>query len=125
MKFLAILKDSLRETLDVKLFYVLLGLSLLVILFVGSITYKPLSMEPQLKRALHPVMFNPEKSFTFKLVMLLIQNSDTADIIAVPEIKDFKRTDDRDTDKPWAGDYQFKLNLPLLILREKESIWAP
>jgi len=41
MKFLAILKDSLRETLDVKLFYVLGALSVLLILFVASITYKP------------------------------------------------------------------------------------
>src|SRR5947209_2844025 len=51
MKFLAMLKDSLRETLDVKLFHVLVGLSALVVLFVFSITYKPMDMAQQLQAA--------------------------------------------------------------------------
>ena len=37
MKFLAILKDSLREALDTWVFYVMMGFSLLAILFIGSI----------------------------------------------------------------------------------------
>ena len=48
MKFLAMLKDSLRETLDVKLFYVMIGLSLVVCLLIGSITYTPVPMQERL-----------------------------------------------------------------------------
>ena len=41
MKFLAILKDSLREALDSKVLYALLILSALVIVGVASISFKP------------------------------------------------------------------------------------
>ena len=47
MKFLAILKDSLREAIDTKVFYVMVGFSLLVVLFVGSIGYRPVSVEDE------------------------------------------------------------------------------
>lgn len=40
-KFLAILKDSLREAVDTKVFYVMLALSGLMILFIGSVSFKP------------------------------------------------------------------------------------
>lgn len=50
MKFLAILKDSLREALDTKVFYVMVGLSLLVVLLVGSIGYRPASVEEEAHR---------------------------------------------------------------------------
>ena len=36
MKYLAILKDSLREAIDTKVFYVMVGLSLVVILFTAQ-----------------------------------------------------------------------------------------
>ncbi len=42
MKYLAILKDSLREALDSKVLYVLLGLSLLITLFVATLSFRPL-----------------------------------------------------------------------------------
>jgi ABC-type transport system involved in multi-copper enzyme maturation permease subunit len=41
MKFLAILKDSLREAIDAKVFYVMVGLSVLVTLLAFTITFKP------------------------------------------------------------------------------------
>jgi ABC-type transport system involved in multi-copper enzyme maturation permease subunit len=41
MKFLAVLKDSLREAVDTKVFYVMIGLSLLVALFTGTMTFTP------------------------------------------------------------------------------------
>ena len=41
MKFLAVLKDSLREAIDTKVFYVMIGLSLLVALFTGTMTFTP------------------------------------------------------------------------------------
>jgi len=45
MKYLAILKDSLREALDSTVLYVMLGLSTLVILFVATLSFKPLAAE--------------------------------------------------------------------------------
>jgi ABC-type transport system involved in multi-copper enzyme maturation permease subunit len=43
MKFLAILRDSLREALDAKVIYFLFGLSGLVILLAGSLSFEPAS----------------------------------------------------------------------------------
>jgi ABC-type transport system involved in multi-copper enzyme maturation permease subunit len=42
MKYLAILKDSLREAIDNKVIYVMIALSLLVTLFVLTFSFKPL-----------------------------------------------------------------------------------
>jgi ABC-type transport system involved in multi-copper enzyme maturation permease subunit len=42
MKYFAILKDSFREALDTKVFYVMLVLSLLVFLFLLTLTFEPL-----------------------------------------------------------------------------------
>jgi ABC-type transport system involved in multi-copper enzyme maturation permease subunit len=41
MKFLAMLRDSLREAIDAKVFYVMIGLSLLLIALAISCTFKP------------------------------------------------------------------------------------
>jgi ABC-type transport system involved in multi-copper enzyme maturation permease subunit len=41
MKFIAILKDSLREAIDAKVFYVMVGLSLLLILLGMTATFSP------------------------------------------------------------------------------------
>lgn len=41
MKYFAILKDSLREALDSKVLYVLLGLALLILLGVATLSFKP------------------------------------------------------------------------------------
>ncbi len=116
MKFLAILKDSLRETLDVKLFYVLVGLSVLVILFVGSTTYKPEPMEPRLK------------SFTVTAPLMMGITEDlqgkeaTAGLIAQPEIKDVEQLD---KDKGvWEANYRFTLVLTL-IPPQKENHGGP
>ncbi len=43
MKFLAILKDSFREAIDAKVFYVMVGLSLLVTLLALSLTFTPVA----------------------------------------------------------------------------------
>ena len=40
MKFLAILKDSLREALDLKIFYAMVALSLLTVVLVSSISFE-------------------------------------------------------------------------------------
>src|SRR5262245_58254905 len=41
MKFLAVLKDSLREAVDTKVFYVMVGLSVLVTLLTATMTFTP------------------------------------------------------------------------------------
>jgi len=41
MKFLAILKDSVREAVDSKVFFVMLGLSTLMIFLAASLSFKP------------------------------------------------------------------------------------
>jgi ABC-type transport system involved in multi-copper enzyme maturation permease subunit len=43
MKFLAILKDSIREAIDAKVFYVMVGLSLLMTLLTLSISFTPVA----------------------------------------------------------------------------------
>src|SRR5262245_4338420 len=49
MKFIAILRDSVREALDYKVIYFLFGLSGLVILLVASVSYRPEPGEPGLQ----------------------------------------------------------------------------
>src|ERR1700720_3971480 len=50
MKYLAILKDSLREALDSTVLYVMIGLSTLVILFVATLSFKPLAAEKTMSK---------------------------------------------------------------------------
>ena len=50
MKYLAILKDSLREAFDTWSLVVLLALSTLVIGFVATISFKPLSAETTMQQ---------------------------------------------------------------------------
>ncbi len=45
MKYLAILWDSLLEAIDAKVFYVMIGLSLLTIVLVASISYHPADVQ--------------------------------------------------------------------------------
>jgi ABC-type transport system involved in multi-copper enzyme maturation permease subunit len=47
MKFLAILKDSIREAIDTKVFYVTLGLSAFLLLLVASVSFRALTVEEQ------------------------------------------------------------------------------
>ncbi len=47
MKFLAILKDSTREAIDTKVFYVTLGLSAFLLLLVASVSFRPLTVQEQ------------------------------------------------------------------------------
>jgi ABC-type transport system involved in multi-copper enzyme maturation permease subunit len=51
MKYLAILKDSLREAIDNKVIYVMIGLSVLVTLFVLTTTFTPLSAQKMMDLA--------------------------------------------------------------------------
>lgn len=111
MKFLAILKDSPRETLDVKLFYVLVGLSVLIIAFVASITYKPEPMDTQVKPLLGLA--------TFAIVNDFQQQEPTRGLIARPDVTDFEQLQkDRE---PWEADHRFRLTLDLHVDRGEDN----
>lgn len=43
MKFLAILKDSLREAIDTKVFYVMVGLSVVLTLLTATLSFRPIN----------------------------------------------------------------------------------
>ncbi len=106
MKFLAMLKDSLRETLDVKLLYVLMGLSLLVVLFAGSVTYKPVTVEEQTR-------FIFENAINFQMEAQLQQKFQKARLKPTFVLSNFERTDNEDPAKPWLGDYKFNYSLKI------------
>jgi ABC-type transport system involved in multi-copper enzyme maturation permease subunit len=111
MKFLAMLKDSLRETLDVKLFYVLVVLSLLVILFVGSITYKPEPMDTQIK----PLM----GLATYAITSDFQTNEETRGLIGRPEATDFEQLQkDRE---PWEADHRFLVTVTFQVDRGDDN----
>jgi len=95
MKYLAILKDSLREALDTKVIYFTVGLSVLVILFIGSVTYRPISMEENLR-------------FLFKVFNWDMELK-TQGLGPRYEIEDFSQTNE--AAEPWKGDYRFTLSL--------------
>jgi ABC-type transport system involved in multi-copper enzyme maturation permease subunit len=57
MKYLAVLKDSLREAIDTKVFYVMVVLSLIVILFVAGISYTPTPAEQAIPGIVHSQAF--------------------------------------------------------------------
>ncbi|HKI30615.1 MAG TPA: ABC transporter permease [Gemmataceae bacterium] len=112
MKFLAILKDSLRETLDVKLFYVLGALSVLLILFVASITYKPEPMEPRIKS------FAVMVPLAIGITQDLQAKDETRGLIVQPDVKNFEQLD---KDKgPWEAPFRFTLLLTLLATRDED-----
>ncbi len=111
MKILAILKDSLRETLDVKLFYVLAGISVLAILFVASTTYRPEPMEPQVKPLLGFV--------TFAIINDFQSKAETRGVFARPEVSDFEQLDP--AREPWESDHRFTLTFDLRTERGNDN----
>src|SRR6266849_5972496 len=94
MKYLAILKDSVREALDSKVLYVMMGLSLVIILAVAGMTFEPQSPAIGLLsilRRLPGAAVAPfqEPSLNYDLV-------------------DFKQLEG-DKHRPWDGQYRFTL----------------
>jgi ABC-type transport system involved in multi-copper enzyme maturation permease subunit len=98
MKYLAILRDSFREALDSKILYVTFGLSGLLVLFIGSVSIRPLTMEDELNARARMLQF--------------IFSRGGQQNIRV-DVQDFKQTND--AAEPWNGDYQFSfvLSTPL------------
>src|SRR5262245_34925712 len=102
MKVIAMLKDSLRETLDAKLFYVMVGLSLLTVVLAASVTYTPVTMEERLK------------ADTDMANMFIRMQPGMEQLSFQFTIENFDRLDKQK--EPWLGDYRFdhvvKFSLP-------------
>jgi ABC-type transport system involved in multi-copper enzyme maturation permease subunit len=99
VKFLAILKDSLREALDTKVFYVMAALSLLVIGLIGSVGYRPVSVEEEAHR------------FTDQATWLLAHFGEQHKMGAPQrwDIKDFEQT--QPGAAPWQTGYRFAFTI--------------
>jgi ABC-type transport system involved in multi-copper enzyme maturation permease subunit len=93
MKYLAILKDSLYEALDTKVFYVMVGLSCLVLLIVGSVSYAPISIEAEAERL--------AQTLTWGMQM----EAKDADPLPTVAIADFTQTNP--DSPPYERDYRF------------------
>jgi ABC-2 family transporter protein len=96
MKYLAILKDSLRETIDAKVFYVLVAISVLVMVLVGSVSFRPLSMEEELRFGLGTMNW-----------LLRTQAQNQGGKAIQFELKDFQKIND--APDPWKGDYRYQV----------------
>jgi ABC-type transport system involved in multi-copper enzyme maturation permease subunit len=95
MKYLAILRDSLREALDSKVLYVMIGLSVLVVLFFASMSFTPLPADKGLESmvaqfpSISPFSTGFAPRFSVKY-----------------SVEDVEQLNDA---RPWAGQYRFKL----------------
>jgi ABC-type transport system involved in multi-copper enzyme maturation permease subunit len=94
LKFFAILKDSLQETLDSKVLYALFVLSALVILGTASISFEPKSPQKGIESIL--ARFPGAKSNPFIAREAPLRY----------ELQDFKQTNEK---QPWESDYQFTI----------------
>jgi ABC-type transport system involved in multi-copper enzyme maturation permease subunit len=94
MKFLATLKDSLREALDVKILYVMFGLSLLVVILVASISFEHTSGEKGVK----DIVERFDKGIPLPLGQRQIQ-------LVYYTMEDFESLEPNKV--PWEGKYRF------------------
>ncbi len=110
MKYLALMRDSLREVIDAKIFIVMVFFSLLLIGFLGSISYRPVTVEEEIQRSLQWYLF-----FAQMAEQDLQQGAKpkgpflrpTAPPTRSVQIIDFKQTNDAKL--AWRGDYQMNL----------------
>jgi ABC-type transport system involved in multi-copper enzyme maturation permease subunit len=102
MKYLAILKDSLRETIDSKVFLVVLVISGLFIAIMATLTLKP----------------NPPEEGFEKLVRRLPDGAQEADlpivgrVKATPSFTEFSLQDlhaPENVSRPWEAEYEFTI----------------
>ncbi len=100
MKYLAILKDSLLEALDTKVFYALVGLSGLVLLVVASVSYHPVTVEDEVT------------GFVGQLSWFLdLHRNKNADAPPTIAVADFQQTNAGAS--LWEADYRFTLVMHL------------
>jgi ABC-type transport system involved in multi-copper enzyme maturation permease subunit len=105
MKYLAILKDSVREAIDLKVFYVSVALSVLLSLLVLSVTYRPVTAEEILEED-NRLILNPMGEMKHPLMAKL-----NLEGVKHVSYEDFKRLDQGT--EPWTGNYQFTLDLEM------------
>lgn len=108
MKFIAILRDSLREAIDVKVFYVMVALSGLLILFAFSISFTPRPPEDSLKLIANTSLnarltrdFDPDGTMDISSIFILFGRAtmcEVSDVVAL----------DADA-QPWDNRYHFTL----------------
>jgi ABC-type transport system involved in multi-copper enzyme maturation permease subunit len=96
MIFLAILKDSWRETLDSKVLYFMLALSLLVIVGVASISFQPKPADKGLE-----AIFDRFPGSRLRLGAFINRSGPLR-----YEVQDFQQLNNA---KPWDGEYRFNL----------------
>src|SRR5207248_2413266 len=104
MKYLAILKDSLREAIDAKVFYATVILSVLVSFIVLTVTYQPVPMEDVVKEftGLMNLLTEMKHPQAAKMNLEGVKHA---------EVQDFKRLDDGT--EPWTGTYRFTMDFEL------------
>ena len=102
MKFLALMKDSLREAIDAKVFYVTVAMSFILVLIVGSVSFRPLTAEEEIA----------ERGQLLWLLKLLVQaKSQSSPEDFVLHIDNFEQTNKDEHPEPWNGAYQFDVVL--------------
>jgi ABC-type transport system involved in multi-copper enzyme maturation permease subunit len=106
MKFLAILKDSLREALDSKVLYALLILSALVIIGVASISFKPRPAETGVSDIVARFPGAQGQAFTNSPPPLHY------------DVENFRVLDEK---KPWEGEYNFDLVVHEVELKDAKG----
>lgn len=102
MKYLAILKDSLLEALDTKVFYAMVGLSCLVLLVVASVSYRPVAVEDEMR------------AFARNLTWLMGLGKQQAGDPPRVDVTDFRQTNPEAP--PWEGNYRFTI-----VLRQPDA----
>lgn len=95
MKYLAMLKDSMRETIDGKIFLAMLALTTLVLLLTASMSFEPKPADTGLYAITNEFAKVPFASFDRSFAIQY-------------EITDFKQLND--ARKPWNGEYSFLLS---------------
>jgi ABC-type transport system involved in multi-copper enzyme maturation permease subunit len=105
MKYLAILKDSLREAIDTKVMYFMIALSIILMLFIASIGYRPVPAEDAIpsivnERAFRMVIPERGKSNT------IIQKQWMGSQMSVSNIRQLT-----EASAPSARDYSFTLTI--------------
>lgn len=112
MKYLAILKDSFREAIDTKVFYVTIGLSLLLAFVLASVSFLPVPAEEALKHMTSKFLVvyrDRGQSLIPERVFVDYQISDLQQLNSAAE--------------PQAGDYRFTLTCPATKLRQAAQVW--
>src|SRR5262249_26995294 len=114
MKYLALLRDSYREALDSKVIYFTFGLSLLLVLGLLSLSFRPVSLRDEIEFACG------QANWIFSLQHSGMGGESVhCELVSLhPEAPD---------GNPWEADYQLtvRLTIPEELLKSKEGQQDP